>query len=358
MKVYSKILFTALIFTTLLCSCQNNSSSSQDKTSGTGKIDNQISQTQESLKTLLDEGSLNPEQKYAIVNQMAGNLLYTKDFQGAVLFLNDWVENHPEDKYNAYWLLMTAYSYLSMNAEPFAEYYFDRILRQYPDLMVKGKSIHFLCLQNLIQISQTPKNRIKYFNELIERFPKDINATELYMRLAMEYEKDNQWDLALKTCELFLQQPDATTIQIPGEPDAYKNARHMVDFNNSSKDWTFGSLEELETAVKRAIRNYDWRSLDKYRSKVNFFSMSWKQDETDANAQEEFSMHDYMRGQRIRYSEKLDESSNSTEAYLRTTGFSQYVQVWYLYFRKVNFPIDPDINGNWEWAGIYVGNKL
>ena len=317
-----------------------------------------LNQNQKELETLLKNTTLSAEQKYAIVNQMANNLLQTGDFQETILFLNDWVENNPDDKYNAYWLLMTAYSYLSLNAEPVAEYYFDRILRQYTDLLVKGKSIHFICLQNLIQISKTPKNRIRYFKELINRFPKDINTTELYLRLATEYEKDSQWDLALKTSELFLNQPDATTIQIPGEPDAYKDALHLMDFNTSSKDWTFESLEELETAVKKAIQNYDWRKLDKYRSKVNFFSMSWKQDENDANSQTEFSMHDYMRGNRIRFADKLDDSSNENEAYLRTWGWSTYVNVWYLYFRKVNFPLDPDINGNWEWAGIYFGNKL
>ena len=340
-----------LLLTVLLLfpSCQNSTLSESDL---------EIKETQEKLQTLLVEGSLNSEQKYAIVNQMANNLLYMKDYQGAILFLNDWVEKNPDDKYNSYWLLMTAYSYLSMNAEPVAEYYFDRILRQYSDLLVKGQSIHFISLQNLIQISQTPKNRIKYFNELINRFPNDVNTTELYMRLAMEYEKDSQWDLALKACEQFLSQPDATTIQIPGEPDAFKDARHLIDFNNSSKDWTFETLDELEAAVKKAIRNYDWRSLDKLRAKVNFFSMSWKQDETDANSQGEFSMHDFMRGNRIRFEDELDESSNEREAYLRTWGWSQYVNVWYLYFRKVNFPLDPDINGNWEWAGIYIGNKL
>lgn len=340
-------IFFLAVLTFSLFSCQKLDSERQT-----------VMETQKQLENLLEDASLTGEQKYAIVKQMSNNLLQTGDYQGTILFLNDWVENNPDDKYNAYWLLMTAYSYLSQNAEPFAEYYFDRILRQYPDLLVKGKSIHFICLQNLIQISKTPKNRIKYFNDLINRFPNDINTTELYLRLAKEYEKDSQWDMALRACQLFLQQPDATTIQIAGEPDAYKDARHLLDLYNSDKDWTFESLEELESAVKKAIRNYDWRKLDKYKSKVNFFSMSWRQDEADPNSQTEFSMHDFMRGNRIRYADALDESSNENEAYLRTWGWSTYVNTWYLYFRKVNFPLDPDINGNWEWAGIYFGNKL
>ncbi|MCF0242187.1 MAG: tetratricopeptide repeat protein [Treponema sp.] len=345
MKKFLSVLLITLIFLCSSCKKQNSSAHS-------------VLESQDQLKSLLNGGNLTSEQKYAIVNQMAENLLQMKDYQGTILFLNNWVEENPEDKYNSYWLLMTAYSYLSLNAEPVAEYYFDRILRQYGDLLVKGKSIHFICLQNLIQISKTPKNRIKYFNELINRFPNDINKTELYMRLASEYEKDSQWDMALRTCQLFISQPDASTIQISGEPDAYKNARHLIDFNSSSKDWTFETLSELETAVKKAIRNYDWRSLDKYRSQVNFFSMSWRGDETAANSQTEFSMHNYMLGNRIRYADELDESSNENEAYLRTSGWNTYINVWYLYFRKVNFPLDPDINGNWEWAGIYFGNKL
>lgn len=336
-----------ILLLTTFSSCKDNNTSV-----------NQNLKTQEQLYEILKTQNLNEQQNYSIINQIASNLLAQKDYQGVILFLTDWVEKNPGDMYNSYWLLMSAYAYLSMGAEPVAEYYFDRILQNHQDLLVKGQSIHFICLQNLIQISKEPSHRTRYFNELINRFPQNINTSELYLRLAMEYEKDNQWDQALKTYSLFLEQPDATTIQIPGEPDAYKNARHFVDFNKSSKDWTFESLPALEAAVKKAIRNYDWRSLDKYKAKVNFFTMSWKQDENDANSQEETPMASWARGKRIRFSETLDEASNPNEAYLRTWGWNSYVPIWYLYFRKVNFPIDPDIHGNWEWAGIYLGNKL
>ena len=169
-------------------------------------------------------------------------------------------------------------------------------------ILVKDKSIHFICLQNLIQISENTSNRIRYFNQLINRFPTNISITELYLRLALEYEKESEWEMALKSYAMFLAQPDASTIQISGEPNAYKKARQLVGFSNSPKDWTFENLTDLETAMKRAIRNYDWRSLDKYKAKVNFFSMSWKQDEMDPNAQEEFSMKNFMRGNRVRFS--------------------------------------------------------
>ena len=350
-QIIKKLLLIIITFSSIIFSACKSAKS----TKNTASV---FEENQAQLLHILEKGDLNEQQRYTIINQMATNYLNLKDYQGAVLFLTDWVEQNPNDMYNSYWLLMTAYAYLSMGAEPVAEYYFDRILQQYQDLLVKGNSIHFMCLQNLIQISKSPAHRIRYFNSLINRFPQNVNTTELYLRLAMEYEKDSQWTQALRAYTVFLEQPDATTIQIPGEPDAYKNARHLIDYNSSDKKWTFETLEGLETAVRKAIRNYDWRSLDKYKAKVNFFSMSWKQDETDTNAQEEFSMRSFMRGNRIRCSDTLDPSSTPTEAYLRTTGWSTYVPVWYLYFRKVNFPLDSDIHGNWEWAGIYMGEKL
>lgn len=314
--------------------------------------------TQIQLHSLLQRPDLTNETRYAVVNRIANNMLSIKDYASLICFLTDWVEKHPEDSYNAYWLLMTAYAYLENDAEPVAEYYFERIINNYNDLMVQGKSIHFICLQHLIQISESPANRITYFNQLISRFPNNVSTTELFYRLALEYEKEGEWKQAIRSYTQYLDQDDAATLQIAGYPNAYLSTKQLIDFSNSSKDWTFETLDALVNAVKRGISSYNYRALDKYKSKVNFFAMSWRQVETDVNAQESFSMRSFMRGNRIRYSAELDPSSSPTEAYLRTTGWSNYVNVWYLYFRKVNFPADPEIHGRWEWAGIYYGEKL
>jgi len=307
---------------------------------------------------ILQDPALKNESRYTAINGIAQSYLALKDYSSLILFLTDTVEKNPVDMYNAYWLLMTAYAYLEIGAEPFAEYYFERVVETYGDLLIGENSVHFLCLQNLIRISGNHHNRISYFNRLVSYFPTQVNRTELYFRLASEYEQVGEWDLALKSYTQFLEQADAQIIQIAGIPDAYNHARRLIDFNNSSRDWTFESLDALEKAVKTAIDNYNASALDRYRAKVGFFAMSWKQDETDQNSQVDFSMGSFMFGNRIRYNNELDDSSNPNEAYLRTWGWSQYISVWYLYFRKVNFPVDPDIHGRWEWAGIYYGDKL
>ena len=315
--------------------------------------------TQSELKNLLKEGVQNPYTRFGLVNRIANNMLSVDDYTNLIVFLTDWVQQNPDDEYNAYWLLMVAHAYMKTDSKPIAEYYFEKALRDYRDIIANGLSVHSLCLKNLIQISTRASSRIVYFNELINSFPDNTNKTELYFRLAMEYEKEGKWDLALRTYQQFLSQDDAATIQIEGLPEAYNTAKQLIDFNNSSKDWTFDTLDDLVSAVRRALINHNGYQLDRYKSKVNFFATSWRQDESAPNAQSEIPISSYMAGHAIRCAEKVDESSSPTEAYLKTWGWNSiYVDVWYFYFRKVNFPADSKIHGTWEWAGIYYGEKL
>ncbi|OJF77782.1 MAG: tetratricopeptide repeat protein [Treponema sp. CETP13] len=338
------------IFIFFLFSCSNKTLNKTDT--------KPLPSSQKELLVLLNDTTLEKESRFALTNQIALNYLKADRQTDLILFLTSYVKDHPDDMYNAYWLLMTAYTYQQNNSDAVAKLYYERIIRNYDDLMVEGESIHFICLQNLVKIATSSENRIEYFNQLITRFPEKVSKTELYVRLAQEYEALGNWNQVIKSYSLFLAQDDASTIQIAGIPDAYETARNLINFNNSPKDWTFETLDELENAVKSAISHYQYTKLDTYKTKVNFFAMSWRQDAEDKNAQETFSMRDYGWGNRIHFNAELDESSTPNEAYLRTWGWSRYLNVWYLYFRKVNFPIDPEIHGHWEWAGIYFGDKL
>ena len=311
--------------------------SCNQKTPATTKLSNE--QKLNDLKQLLELSETTQESRFTLVNQIANDFVSKKQMQELILFLTEYVENHPEDQYNAYWLLMVAHTYMEEKAKPIARYYFDRVLNNYDDLIIKGTSVHFTALTNLIQLCDTADSRIKFFNELILRFSEKISLTEMYARLAVEYENIGEWEQMRKCYALFEAQPDATTIQISGIPNAYHRANQMLKLNTSAKDWSFESLDALETAVKSALKTNNFKLLEKYRSRVNFFAMTWRQEETDSNTQANFSMANFMRGN-IRFSEKLDETSNTNEAYLRTWGWQQNVSVWYFYFRKINFPLD------------------
>lgn len=297
------------------------------------------------------------ETVFAIKNRIAANLIEEKKDASLILFLTSTVEQDSENIYNAYWLLLAAHSYMEKNSPKIAEYYFSRILQKCPDLEIQGSSIHLVSLLNLIKITESPALLVRYYSELITRFGDSIDLGYFYFMLGRTYERLGEWDLAIQTYVKFLAW-GKYDILIPGVPDAYEYAKRIVDYSASSKDWTFETLDELMAAIKKAIADYNYKALDQYRAKVNFFAMSWKQESRDVNSQADFQMKDFMSGNRIRVNDTLDASSNPNEAYLRTSGWNQYVNVWYLYFRKVNFPADAEIHGRWEWAGIYYGDKL
>ena len=86
--------------------------------------------------------------------------------------------------------------------------------------------------------------------------------------------------------------------------------------------------------------------------------MSWMQETSDGFTHIEADLSSYLT-KSTRLNGSVEPFSNDREAYLRSWGWSyQYqVGVFYLYFRRIDLPENPDINGKWEWAGIYLGER-
>jgi tetratricopeptide (TPR) repeat protein len=299
------------------------------------------------------------EERFALVREIANTYARLEEFPRLVNFLsrrvNGAAEDGGEEQYHAYYLLMIAYAHIRMDAYPVAALYFDIIIKNYPDLRIRDQSVHLACLEQLIGLTENDEQRVRYYQELISRFSDQIDLGETYFMLAQAYEKTGDWNGAIQAYTQYL--PYQGTI-IPNFPRADNYAKQLVDFNNSPKDWTFENLNSLVSAVKSAIDAGSSSRLWSYRAKVNFFARSWEQEEADDSGMAEFNLSDFMRNSRIRYAADLDPGSNANESYLRTWGWSQYISTWYLYFRKIYFPLDPEIHGRWEWAGVYYGEKF
>ena len=307
------------------------------------------------LFSLFDSAKSDPVERFAAARQISSVLLREKEYERLTLFLTGLASERPDDPYASYYLFQAAYVYDLEGSSPIAALYYDRIVKNYPDLDVDGVSLHYQCLRRLIETASSPERRIEYYKDLIARFPDRVDMGALLFLLGKEYEKVGEWDLAVKTYARFIPYYGAP---VPGYPDAFQYARNIVDFYNSPKDWTYTDLDVLVGKVKAALAAGDPYKLRTYRAKVNFFAMSWHQDETDVNSQVLFDFTEFMSGGRIYYDDGLDASSGPRDAYLKTWGWSERISTWYLYFRKIYFPADPEIHGRWEWAGIYFGEKM
>jgi tetratricopeptide (TPR) repeat protein len=301
------------------------------------------------------EGS---KEQFTIIREIANAYMRQGEYGKLINFLYSRIHKYHDDPYTAYYLFMIAYAYQQLEAYPIAALYFDIIVKNYPDLEVFEQSIHLASLNQLITLVNNPQQQQWYYEELISRFMDQINPGPAFFMLGQAYERVGEWDRAIRAYTQFL--PHAGS-HVPGFPDADNYARRLVDFSNSAKDWTFESLNALVGAVKRALDAGSPNQLWRYHAKVNFFTRTWEQEDSyegGVAGHAVFNLSDFMRGNRIRYADSLDVSSNANEAYLRTWGWSQNISIWYLYFRKIYFPMDPEIHGRWEWAGIYYGEKF
>jgi tetratricopeptide (TPR) repeat protein len=295
------------------------------------------------------------EAEFVIAREIATSYARLNDYERLINFLSARTINNPADPYNGYYFLVIAYAYIQQDSQEIAAFYFDIILKNYPDLIINDESIHLICLNHLINLNDKAEQRVWYYRELISRFPEKIDLAEAYFMLGQACENIGDWNGAIQAYNNYL--PYSGTI-IQGFPNADRYAKQQVDFSRSQKDWTFESLQALRSAIEDALDDGNAQMLSRYQAKVNFFARSWEQIETDEIGMTRFNLVQFMYGNRIRYAAELDGSSNTTEAFLRTTGWSQPLSTWYFYFRKIYFPQEPEIHGHWEWAGIYYGEKF
>lgn len=260
-----------------------------------------------------------------------------------------------DDPYDAWYLYTAASAYEHQGAQSIAAFYYRRILQTCPDLIMAGQSIHFFCLARLAALTESPNIRIECYRQMIDRFPDRTDMGPVLFLLGREYEKTGAWAEAVPVYRQFLRYLGTT---VPGHPEAFQYARRIVELSAGSRDWTSPDLDTLVTAIRAALASGSSARLRTLSTRVGFFAVSWSQgDDAEGNTKVSFDLAEFMRGGRIEAAPALDPRSGEREAYLRTKGWSGTMPVWYFFFRRLDFPADPETHGNWEWAGIYFGEK-
>jgi len=346
MKHTLKLIF--MLSFILLSSCSSDKKALLYQT-GIKEVDTKV----QSLLTLLSENK-DDTIRYGIMEQIISQLRNNKRPEVLKRFLNDHLYRFPEDNYNGYYLLLLGTIYEEEGSMDIAVIYYKRLLKNYDDLIIKGQSIHYYSLNKLLKFyTKDPLKKIRYYNELINRFSGDIDKGLVFYNLAKSYEAEGLWDESIEFYKKFV---DAPTTTIPGQPNVYNEVNHYLNFHYSDKSWTRDSLEGLVNSIKYAIRTRNGNRLNIYRAK-DFFMMSWGQDRYDPFTEIPMELTYFLKSS-VWYNRELEADSNENEALLRTGGWSYRINIWYLYFKRIDYPIDPEINKRWEWAGIYFGNRL
>ena len=291
------------------------------------------------------------------MNRLSGFLVDEAGHEVLIAYLTSFVEKHPDDPYGALYLYIVGQSYVEQGAPVLARYYFDRVVRSYADVVIRGASLRQASLRQLVRLAADPEQRVLYYRKLIEEYGTPSDLGLLYYRLAETYEELGEWTAAYDAYRKFLTHPGA---EVPGRPNAYRETGNRVAFYDSRKNWTVPTLEELTRIITAALASRDARTLTRYQAGVNFFTRSWEQDFDDPNATPIWNLGELLRQSRqLSMDREAALDSDGDEAYLWTWGWGGLrIRTWYFYFRRVNYPPDPLIHGSWEWAGIFLGERL
>lgn len=343
----ASLVITILLVGLLAAALQAGTSSRGDGYYLVGEDDTQRENRQ--LLSLLDEAE-NPE-RAVIMRKLAGNLRDSGHSGRMRHLLSTHISTKPQDPYNGYYLFLVGRHHQRAGDERFARRYFRRALYGYPDIDINGESVHFAALEALVDMTEDPRERISYYDDLLERFPDQVDRGRLYYYKGRAHERLGDWESSQAAYERFL----TFSTDIPGESDAAYEVRRKLEFAESSRSWTFEDLDELIGIIQDALRRRDSRTLEEHQSDVQFFAASPQQDPTDANSTFGFNIEVFLSRSNVQVADEFTVNSNNREAYLQTTGWAERFSTWYFYFRRIDFPADPEVHGDWEWAGIRFG---
>lgn len=267
-------------------------------------------------------------------------------------FLLEHMQKDAENPYRSYYEYLIAQHYVEQKEYELACIYARRSANS--DIIVEGISIQ---QESLTLLSRLSYSKWEQSTALLAKNQSndisDIETTKNLYAIAKLYNDMGRWD------EMYQVYLDYLSIEKKIESNRYKQVLHWVARYNSDRSWTFSSLETLVANIQVALAQKNPSQLLRYRAKDSFFTMSWNQELFDENSRiRTFNITPFLRRSSVRYSLQIDPTSNEKEAYLRTWGWSYRIPTWYFYFRKVDFPADSTVHGNWEWAGIFFGDTL
>ncbi|TVQ21866.1 MAG: hypothetical protein EA382_12950 [Spirochaetaceae bacterium] len=298
-----------------------------------------------------------PQVRAVAIEQLAAHLLIDAGQEPLIVYLTTLLQRNPDDPFGGLYTFIVAQSYLESNAHDLARHYFQRVVRRFPDIEVRGTSLHRQSIEHLVRLSVDPEERIGYYRRLLAEFPDTLDRGLIHYRLAEAYSEVGAWSSVYTEYRNFLRYPKTV---VPGVPNAHREIARRVAFYDSPKNWTRPTLADLHRDVARALHNRDAAGIRRLQAGVNFFTRSWEQDADDPNTAPVWDIGELLRQSRnLSVDRNVQLSTSGDEAYLWTFGWGALrIRTWYLYFRKVYYPPNPEIHGTWEWAGVYLGERI
>jgi len=218
------------------------------------------------------------------------------------------------------------------------------------------QDIGYLIGLKIIKLDEHYDLKEKFYLFLLEKYKESVDIPVILFELSENYKKQFDIKNAVKVIEKLLK--IAKPSELADNRIDLKALRDDVVFYYSSKKWIDKDIESHVKKIKYAIRKRNRQLLTTYVSKTNFRVGYFKEKAEKSKSYYDLAIHRWWNNS-IYFESEVESFSTDSEIYLRSTYWTlPQMKEWYFYFKKVDYPYDSDIDGGWEWAGIYFGNWL
>lgn len=278
-----------------------------------------------------------------------------KNIRRATRILKQHIDKYPTDIYNSRYLSMIGDLYIKQGAEQQALIYYTKSITSSDNNM--SPIIDFDKISLLANLEPDLRGKIKYNNILLSKYNSRIDRAKLLYEQGTLYDKLSLWNDAYNMYATLLQ--ENYFVLHKKDQKFFETAFFRYKRRNSKPTPTWASISEAKRALLNAIYS-------KVSSRVRalqapgFFTAHWQEPVIDSNAQiPSFNIVAILINSNFRADSKTSSYGNGTEVLWRTYGWER-VSTWNMVFRKIQQPDTIELNGRWEWAGIYfgLGNKL
>ncbi|RLW69401.1 MAG: hypothetical protein B6D68_02095, partial [spirochete symbiont of Stewartia floridana] len=150
-----------------------------------------------------------PALRYAALEPVISAARKADEFDWLSFQLGMVLEKNPHDPYGSYYLMAMANGARKTGSNELALDYMRRLLKNYPDLTIKGRSLHLLALGEIALHTDDPRKAIAAREAMQRQFPDQIDMGRNLYYLAAEYKKIGAWERMLSCYEDFLNYPKA-----------------------------------------------------------------------------------------------------------------------------------------------------
>ncbi len=277
-----------------------------------------------------------------------------------IRLLKNHITQHPDDKYILFYTYTLGTLYKERQNTHLARYYFQNVVNKFIDATGQRtqNSKNILLYRSLLALSdlnKNPFNLVFYHEALLQNFTEQLANPDnnLYL-LGQNYDAIAEWDKAYANYQTVLLSPRHTLQQ-----DAY-GRREKIFFRlerkrAKRKTVVWNNAEEARRSIRYALYNYNNNNAIKRLRSPGFFTAHWNESLLDPNAHvPNFDITAVVARSNLSVTNEFSPFSTEHSKLWKTTGWGR-IPTWYFVFSQIREPDRPEINGKWEWSGIYFG---